>query len=180
MIDFADVSDVPTRRNLALLHPALREEAARTFIETVKNLQGKNGWRCTYSWRSCAAQDDLFAKGRERINGIWRVINKRAIVTNAQGGQSYHNYGLALDFCLIHPDKRASWNTIEDLDGDGIADWMEIVAAFQGIGWEWGGTWNRLKDRPHLQKTFGHHWRELGQMVRNGQVDEDGYVRIMQ
>lgn len=29
----------------------------------------------------------------------------------------------------------------KDFDGDGKADWMEVVAVFKKYGWEWGGDW---------------------------------------
>ena len=44
--------------------------------------------------RTIAEQDALFAKGR---NAQGQVVNASAVVTNARGGQSSHNYGLAID-----------------------------------------------------------------------------------
>ncbi|MGN7759905.1 M15 family metallopeptidase [Paenibacillus sp. 22594] len=43
----------------------------------------------TSDFRSSDEQDRLFRQGRED----WGSIS-----TNAGGGQSYHNYGLAIDF----------------------------------------------------------------------------------
>lgn len=44
--------------------------------------------------RTIAEQDALFAKGR---NAQGQVVDPSAVVTNARGGQSPHNYGLAVD-----------------------------------------------------------------------------------
>jgi hypothetical protein len=75
-------------------------------------------------------------------------------------------YGLAIDIVLLKDkDKNgsfesASWETDVDFDGDGIADWMEVVAIFKRYGWEWGGDW-RFLDKPHFQKTFGYSIMDL-------------------
>jgi peptidoglycan L-alanyl-D-glutamate endopeptidase CwlK len=47
---------------------------------------------------------------------------------------------------LVDKDKNgtyetASWDIKTDFDGDGKADWMEIVAIFKRYGFEWGGDW---------------------------------------
>jgi peptidoglycan L-alanyl-D-glutamate endopeptidase CwlK len=107
-------------------------------------------------------------------------------VTNAPPGASYHNWGLALDFCLIVDKDRngtfetALWDIRGDYDGDLIDDWTEVVTIFKMAGWEWGGDWASFKDFPHLQKVFGYHWQGL--MKRFGLLDMDGtdprYVRL--
>ena len=38
------------------------------------------------------------------------------IVTDAKGGESWHNFALAVDFCLLHQDGVVTWDMIEDLD----------------------------------------------------------------
>ena len=118
--------------------------------------------------RTFAEQDELYAQGRTKPG-------KR--VTNAKGGQSLHNYGVAIDFALIIDGKTASWEDLKDFDGDRKADWMEIVGVFEQAGWEWGGRWKSFTDKPHLQKTFGNDWRTLLKRKQEGLV-KDGYVRL--
>lgn len=164
------ISDKPSRARIRLLHPLVRESAAFCYLEAEKNLSGKNTLRVTYGLRTMEEQAALYRKGRDGKGG--------KIVTNAGPFQSYHNYGLALDYCLLHPDGKASWSIKEDLDDDGIADWYEVATAFKVEGWEWGGEWNKFKDHPHVQKRFGYHWRELEQLWNAGKRDSDGYVII--
>ena len=38
---------------------------------------------------------------------------------------------------------------------------MEVINIFKSNGWEWGGDWKSIKDKPHVQKTFGHTWQDL-------------------
>ncbi|HEY3885716.1 MAG TPA: M15 family metallopeptidase [Vicinamibacterales bacterium] len=45
-------------------------------------------------YRSIAEQNALFAQGR---NAQGQIVNKAAVVTDAAGGQSPHNFGLAID-----------------------------------------------------------------------------------
>ncbi|AIQ45631.1 hypothetical protein R70723_06790 [Paenibacillus sp. FSL R7-0273] len=101
----------------------------------------------TQGYRSKAEQDGLYAQGRTKPGSI---------VTNARGGYSYHNYGLAVDFALLLPDgSGASWDMKRDGDKDGIADWQEVVQQAKALGFEWGGDWTSFKDYPHFQITFG-------------------------
>jgi peptidoglycan L-alanyl-D-glutamate endopeptidase CwlK len=69
-----------------------------------------------------------------------------------QSGQSIHNYGLAVDICLIIDRKTASWDTAKDWDNDKVADWYECVKIFARHGWDWGGNWKTFKDLPHFEK----------------------------
>lgn len=101
----------------------------------------------TQGLRTIAEQDALYAQGRTKPGSI---------VTNAKGGTSYHNFGLAIDFALLLPDeKQVSWDLKRDGDGDKVADWMEVVQEAKAIGFEWGGDFVSIKDAPHFQMTFG-------------------------
>jgi peptidoglycan L-alanyl-D-glutamate endopeptidase CwlK len=107
----------------------------------------------TQGMRTIAEQNALYAQGRTK---------KGAIVTNARGGSSYHNYGLAIDFALLLPDgKSVSWDMKRDGDGDKVADWQEVAQEAKKLGFEWGGDWSSFKDYSHLQMTFGLTTAEL-------------------
>ncbi|MFF2016618.1 M15 family metallopeptidase [Paenibacillus sp. NPDC058177] len=97
--------------------------------------------------RTFAEQNALYAQGRSKPGNI---------VTNARGGFSYHNYGLAIDFALLLPDgKGISWDMKRDGNGNKIADWQEVVQEAKQLGFEWGGDWTSFKDYSHLQIAYG-------------------------
>lgn len=150
------MKDEITIKRIANLHPIIREETLSIYInEIVPALTSSTFCRFAYTLRTFEEQDLLFAQGRTRLfdnNGT-----RLGKVTNAKGGQSYHNYGLALDIVLID-GRRASWDVAKDYDDDSIPDWLEIANIFESHGWVWGRTFN---DSPHFQKTLGYHWSEL-------------------
>jgi peptidoglycan L-alanyl-D-glutamate endopeptidase CwlK len=150
--------DSVTLKRIELLHPLLRISVASMYNEICKVLTGRAVCRFTHTLRTDKEQDELYAQGRTKPG-------KK--VTNAKGGQSYHNYGLAFDICLIIDGKVASWDTLKDFDGDKKADWMEVVEIAKKHGWEWGGDWAKFKDAPHFQKTFGKKTSEL-KALRSG------------
>lgn len=100
----------------------------------------------TDGFRSAAEQERVYQQGRT-VSG--------KIVTNAKGGQSYHNYGLAVDFALKTPSGKIFWDMHYDGNKNGIPDWDEVVAIAKKLGFKWGGDWPRFKDYPHLQMDFG-------------------------
>jgi peptidoglycan L-alanyl-D-glutamate endopeptidase CwlK len=125
------------------LHPIVAEsekllvrKAARRGIEVV----------ITHGFRSNEEQNALFNQGRSIAGNI---------VTNAQGGESYHNYGLAIDFALRTPEGDVVWDMERDDNGNGQADWMEVVELAKELGFTWGGDWANFPDYPHLQMDFG-------------------------
>ena len=168
------MKDEKTLERIQLLHPKLRDEALTMYDEIVTALTGTAACRFAYTLRTFAEQDALFAQGRTKPG---------AIVTKAKGGQSYHNYGLAIDIVLlVDKDKNgtfetASWDLKTDFDGDGKSDWQEIVAIFKRYGYEWGGDW-KFNDAPHFQKTFGKSIAELQTLHKTGKVDKNGFVLI--
>lgn len=168
------MKDKLTLERISFLHPKLREEALEIYDEIVDSLTGNAICRFTFTFRTFAEQDKLYAQGRTKPGPK---------VTNAKGGQSYHNYGLAIDVVLlIDRDKNgtyetASWNTKPDYDGDGKSDWQEIVAIFKRYGWTWGGDW-KFVDAPHFQKTFGYSIMQLQNLHKNNKIDKNGFVLI--
>lgn len=163
--------DKITLQRIELLHPKLREEAKAIYKEICEALTGKAICRFTHTLRTFTEQDALYAIGRTK---------KGSRVTNARGGQSYHNYGLAVDIVLLvdkdgnGTHETAVWDTKGDYDNDRIADWQEIVAIFKRYGWTWGGDW-RFKDYPHFQKTFGKSIVELQNLYR---IQKKEYVNF--
>lgn len=131
---------------LAGLHPKFRPIAEAAYKEASEALTGRATLRIAYGLRTFAEQNALYAQGRT-------APGQR--VTNAPGGKSVHNYGLAVDIVLIIDGKTASWDTLKDFDGDKQSDWMEVVAIFKKHGMEWGGDWKAFPDRPHFQMRFG-------------------------
>ncbi|WP_339241479.1 M15 family metallopeptidase [Paenibacillus sp. FSL F4-0243] len=101
----------------------------------------------TQGLRTIAEQDALYAQGRTKPGSI---------VTNAKGGYSYHNYGLAVDFALLLPNgSSVSWDMNRDYNGNNIKDWIEVVEEAKRLGFEWGGDWTTFKEYPHFQMVFG-------------------------
>ncbi len=121
--------DDRTEQNLATLIPAAQMLARKWFLQAA-GLAVQEGLsiRLICGTRTYAEQDALY--------------RKRPRVTRARGGYSWHNFGLAWDFCVFE-DKQPIWehklyNTAGALarDIDGL---------------EWGGDWKSFVDKPHIQ-----------------------------
>jgi len=139
------------------LHPKIRQEV-HDLIEKVEAKMPGCAVRIVQGYRTFAEQDALYAQGR---------TTKGNVVTNSKAGQSYHNFGLAIDFALLYDKdnngtyETMSWDLLKDFDKDGEADWMEVVDTFEDAHYDWGGHWSSFKDNPHLEKRFGLHWKQL-------------------
>lgn len=126
---FSDKVDARSEGVIAGLQPevqgyarALVKRAAAAGIE-IKVISGL---------RTFAQQDELFAQGRTKPG-------RR--VTNAKGGESNHNFGIAFDVGVFegtaYLDESPAYN---------------VVGAFATeIGLEWGGHWVSIVDKPHFQ-----------------------------
>lgn len=168
------MTDQRTLENIKMLHPKLRGEALMIYEDICKVLTGKVSVRFISTFRSFAEQDALYAQGRTKPGKI---------VTNARGGTSFHNYGLAIDICLIQDTNgdgkvdKALWDVKTDFDGDKKADWIEVVQVFKQYGWEAGIDWH-FCDPPHFQKTFGFNIKQLQGLHSSNRVDKNGFVLI--
>lgn len=130
--------DLASERLIAELHPATQVIArqvlkhGRATGEDVRVVQGL---------RTFAEQDRLYAIGR---NGNGRKLPGKAVVTNAKGGSSFHNYGLAIDIGIFSPNGRY-------IPTAGRYDRLAAKIAPLVEGEEWGGNWRTIHDAPHWQ-----------------------------
>lgn len=120
--------------------------------------------RITSGYRSFSEQNLLYSQGRIKTS----IAKGEKIVTNARGGESMHNYGLAGDFVLID----SGYDMKADVNKNGVSDWLEVAAQAKLLGFEWGGDWITFKDNPHIQMAFGFSIKQLqaGQQPSAAQV----------
>lgn len=83
--------------------------------------------------RSYAEQDALYAQGRGGQPG--------KIVTNAKGGYSNHNFGIAFDIGVFEGSQY-----LED-----SPKYKAVGVLGVELGLEWGGNWKTIVDQPHFQ-----------------------------
>lgn len=159
-----------------LLHPKVRAEVIDCIEKAEAGLPANMAVRIVQGLRTIDEQNAIYAQGRTKPGKI---------VTNARGGKSYHNYGLAIDFALIRDNdgngsyEELSWDTSRDADKDGQKDWQEVVKVFEAAGWQWGGKFATIVDAPHLQKTFGKTVSQLFSLYNAGKfISGSKYVAI--
>jgi len=147
------------------LHPIVKERSNQLIQQAAKK---GIVMVITDGFRSAEDQDRLYEKGRTAEGNI---------VTNAKGGQSYHNFGLAIDFALKTPSGDVIWDRQYDGNKNGKADWNEVVGMAKALGFEWGGDWAQFKDYPHLEMDFGLSVADLQngeRPVANSSMTADG------
>ena len=143
-------------------HPNLRSKLHNEYLEINNQLPKGVRLRFTHVLRTIQEQNELFAQGRTK---------RGHIVTNARGGQSIHNYGLAFDIViLLDEDKngtfeKAVWNGTH---------FNTVVRYFKSKGYEWGGDW-KFKDAPHFQ-IKGYTWQNLKSKLDKGQLIKDNGI----
>lgn len=122
------------------LHPKLRPIALEAYNEAVKATPVGVHPIITQGYRTFEESDKLYQQGR---------TTPGEIVSNAKAGQSWHNYGLAVDFALVI-NGETIWN-------QNNPHWSTVVNIFKSHGFNWGGDFaGSFKDYPHLEMKFGH------------------------
>ncbi|HET7628625.1 MAG TPA: peptidoglycan-binding protein [Bacillales bacterium] len=122
----------PSSSDIASLHPTVAAQARRFLRLTREN--GLNV-RIANAFRSWNEQDRLYARGRTEPGRI---------VTNAMGGDSFHNWGLAFD----------AYPIVNGRVSNDLNLYRRMGRLGQQAGLEWGGTFRSIKDFPHFQNTF--------------------------
>jgi peptidoglycan L-alanyl-D-glutamate endopeptidase CwlK len=135
--------DVTSEARLAQVHPELARRVRQIYEELWKEgivihvIQGL---------RTYEEQDALYAKGRTAPGPI---------VTNARGGRSYHNYGLAVDLVpAITPDGvwTPDWKN-RDAQHCLTPHYKRMIEVGTSLGLISGSRWVKLCDDPHFQFT---------------------------
>lgn len=125
------------------LHPAVRQKF-EDFVTECEETTGAT-LRIVQGLRTIEEQDALYAKGR---------TTPGPKVTNARGGSSYHNYGLAIDLVEIK-DGKANWNFAYEK--------LKPIAKKYGL--TWGGDFRSIVDKPHFEYSTGYPISALKGMI---------------
>ncbi|EAF9904380.1 alkaline phosphatase [Listeria monocytogenes] len=125
------------KANRKLNVSGMNKSVADKTRNVIKKMSKQGIYLCVaQGYRSSAEQNALYAQGRTKPG---------AVVTNAKGGQSNHNYGVAVDLCLYTSDgKNVIWEST-------TSRWKTVVSAMKAEGFEWGGDWKSFKDYPHFE-----------------------------
>ncbi|GGA80826.1 hypothetical protein GCM10011507_35050 [Edaphobacter acidisoli] len=127
--------DTVSAIRLSLVHPVL---AAKVQAMTAALAADGITIRVIQGLRTLQEQNADYAKGRTAPGSI---------VTNARGGQSWHNYGLAVD-CAPGIRGAAVWTPNWDASS---LDWETMISAGEAQGLIAGARWTSFPDRPHFQ-----------------------------
>jgi peptidoglycan L-alanyl-D-glutamate endopeptidase CwlK len=121
--------DDRSEKVIANLHPRLHDKA-RDLVRAaaakgivIKLISGL---------RTYDEQNSLYAQGRTASGKV---------VTNARGGYSNHNFGVAFDVGVFvngaYIPESTAYKTVGQLG--------------KALGFEWGGDWSSIQDQPHFQ-----------------------------
>lgn len=134
--------DERSERNIRSLQ-LLAQPLARRSLKAIRAKAASAGMtaKILSGTRSYAEQNALYKQGR--------FGNPGPRVTNARGGQSWHNFGLAWDIGLFRDGRY--------IDAD--TQYRTVSTAGKVAGVEWGGDWVTFKDPPHYQAAS--HGRQV-------------------
>ena len=128
-------------RNLDDLLPAVKVRVEK-FLNAAKD--AGIDLLVTSTYRDNESQNALYAQGRTKPGRI---------VTNAKGGQSFHNYRCAVDVVPLLNGKPV-WDAENDI-------WQKVGDLGIAAGLEWAGKWTKFREMPHFQYTNGLNLADL-------------------
>ena len=123
------LADERSERNIATLLPQA-QPIARALIESAAALG--IAIKVISGTRSYDEQNALYEQGRSKAGRI---------VTNARGGYSNHNFGIAFDIGVFEGGRY-----LEESPA-----YKAVGALGMKLGLEWGGNWKTIQDEPHFQ-----------------------------
>lgn len=118
----------------------------RKFIIAARELVLKK-YGCDYKLisgnRTYAEQNALYAQGRTKPGKV---------VTNAKGGQSNHNFGIAVDAGVFKDGAYLDSSSPRTA----AAVHKDVAKLTSQYGLEWGGDWTSIVDLPHFEVDTGY------------------------
>jgi len=124
------------RANRKLNASGLSREVAKRTQEVIREMHAQEIYvGVAQGYRSIAEQNRLYAQGRTLPGPI---------VTNARGGQSSHNRGIAVDLFQYSEDGTQALFRNDQR-------FQKIVTAMKRRGFSWGGDWTSFRDYPHFE-----------------------------
>lgn len=142
------------------VNPRTKEYA----LEVVRRAYEKGIYvQITSGLRSFTEQAKLYGQGRATYiyNGVNYGNPKAAKVTQAEPGESIHNFGLAVDFALVTAAGSIHWDITRDMNADKVQDWWQVGQIGKQLGFQWGGDWKSFPDYPHLDFQKGYTLAQL-------------------
>lgn len=144
------IEDRNSDQLLKLVYPPLAEYWIQIRAKYYERLGLQ--MRVTHGLRTFQEQWNIYAQGRKRIGNDWIITDMKKVVSYALPGDSFHNYGLALDIAFMGRDPYLEKMKPQDFK----LAWEEYGRMATGKGLEWGGSWpGKKKDRPHIQMSCG-------------------------
>lgn len=143
------IFDFRTEKKIRTLTLAAQKEA-RIFMDKV--LMAGVKAKVISGSRTYAEQNRIFRQGR--------YGNPGKIVTNARGGRSNHNFGVAWDIGIFT-------ETGGYITEGGPYD--QAASAGMSSNIEWGGDWPRFVDKPHYQLNLGVELAVIREKFESGE-----------
>jgi hypothetical protein len=132
-----DRGNLPMITDLNALHPYFREKVIALITQCkAKGIE----LAVVESYRTHAKQNEYKSMGRG--------------YTRSSGGNSRHQYGLAIDVVPV-VDSVAQWNNVRL--------WRKVGIIGEQLGLRWGGRWKSLYDPGHFEWTGGLSSYQLAQ-----------------
>ena len=163
------LDDQPSIDRIDNLHPVIRQRVKEFVIRSEYELDMPI--RIVQGLRTYAEQNSLYAQGRTQTQlnavGLNNVVAQpnMPVVTNARGGYSNHNFGLAIDAAFLDQNGNVNWD---------VANYNRLGPLGERLGFNWGGRWTGLVDRPHFEMMFDNTLTQLRQAMNNGNTITDG------
>lgn len=138
---------------IAKLHPQAKNKI-RKFINDVYE-QHQIFLVIVQDYRTYAQQDAIYAEGRTKPGKIR---------TKAKGGQSNHNFALAVDVLPVWEDGNLHI-TGKGVDEKNVSILKKIANIGKANGLAWGGDWKSIYDPMHFELNTGLSMSQLRQAV---------------
>jgi hypothetical protein len=103
-------------------------------FDTIEVVQGVRTW---------PEQQILWQEGRNPDGSFIDPIHRKGVVTNAKPGESWHNFGLAIDADPFTLTGKPDWDDTHPV-------WQKMIDVGVSLGLRNGKSW---KDEPHFELT---------------------------